>query len=497
MGGTIRFLTRLGARAGAAVTAALVLGLPLVAHAATPAPIGYRALRTQRLAPGVDHEVYQRFAPNEAVNVARISPKAPYALRSVPANTFLHGRHETTSEICRRTKCLVGINGDFWSGSDGGLLGALVHHGELLRSPTQAHYQLVFGPDGRPVAGALSWHGRLVMSDGKSLHLDGVNVPRKKDRLVLYSRSFARSTKTSHSGIELVLSIVEPAGEPRLGRPTIARIEKAFIGRGNTMITPGKLVLSGDGKGAEELRALWHSAKNRRVSSDIEVRLKTTPDALESIGGTPVLVRDGRPAFDDAATSFVQHQHPRTIVGWTKTGETLLVTVDGRQPVHSLGMTIPEAARMMIKLGAVDAINLDGGGSTTFVVRGQVLNKPSDRVVQIGGERRIVKTAAGRRTLATNVERPVASALVVVKRPPAPKVETKTAPPPTANPVETVLASRPRPEPRGWAHAAVVLRRPGNAAPLRSVAVVFLAGASLATVLLARRPRRRRARSDA
>ncbi|HEV3402013.1 MAG TPA: phosphodiester glycosidase family protein, partial [Acidimicrobiales bacterium] len=51
---------------------------------------------------------------------------------------------------------------------------------------------------------------------------------------------------------------------------------------------------------------------------------------------------------------------------------------DGRQPGHSAGMTLAEAARLMLDLGATEAINLDGGGSTTFVVRGRVSNRPSE-----------------------------------------------------------------------------------------------------------------------
>ena len=426
MGGTIRFLPRIGARAGAAFLAALILAMPGIAAAATSIA-GYRTLRAERIAPGVVHEVYQRFTPNEAVHVARVGRDAPYALRSVSGNRFLHGRNETTSEICKRTKCLVAVNGDFWSGSEG-LLGALVHHGELLRSPTGAHFQFVVGPDGKPTAGPITWHGRFIESDGTSVSFNGVNVPRKsKDGIVLYSRKFARSTKTDRSGTELVVSM--QSGPPRLGQPATVRLEKIFIGQGNTKINDGNLVLSGSGKGAEALRLLWHRAKNGVVERTFTIRLRTTPDALESIGGTPILIRDGKPAYDNASTAFVQAQHPRTIVGWTKKGETLLVTVDGRQLGHSAGMTIPEAARMMLKLGAVDAINLDGGGSTTFVVRGKVLNKPSDRLISIGGKTREVKVASGASVIKTNVERPVASALVVVKRPIEPvKVAVQVTP---------------------------------------------------------------------
>jgi exopolysaccharide biosynthesis protein len=78
--------------------------------------------------------------------------------------------------------------------------------------------------------------------------------------------------------------------------------------------------------------------------------------------------------------SFVAGRQPRTLAGVRPDGTLLLVTVDGRLPGWSVGMTLPEAARLMRSLGARDALNLDGGGSTTMVVRGEVVNRPADRV---------------------------------------------------------------------------------------------------------------------
>jgi exopolysaccharide biosynthesis protein len=59
-------------------------------------------------------------------------------------------------------------------------------------------------------------------------------------------------------------------------------------------------------------------------------------------------------------------------------GRILLVAVDGRQPAKSVGMTIAELTALLLELGAVEAINMDGGGSTAMVVRGRVVNSPSD-----------------------------------------------------------------------------------------------------------------------
>lgn len=72
----------------------------------------------------------------------------------------------------------------------------------------------------------------------------------------------------------------------------------------------------------------------------------------------------------------------------------MIATVDGRQPQKSVGMTIDELTRLMVGLGCVEAINLDGGGSTTMVVKGKTVNNPSD--------------PAG--------ERPVSDALLVFRR---------------------------------------------------------------------------------
>ena len=76
--------------------------------------------------------------------------------------------------------------------------------------------------------------------------------------------------------------------------------------------------------------------------------------------------------------SFVVSRQPRTLVGVRGDGRLLLVTVDGRRPGWSAGVTLLEAARLMRSLGARSALNLDGGGSSSMVVRGELVNRPSD-----------------------------------------------------------------------------------------------------------------------
>ncbi len=95
------------------------------------------------------------------------------------------------------------------------------------------------------------------------------------------------------------------------------------------------------------------------------------------VGGMPILVQDGQIAVAPCSTSFCR-RNPRTGIGYTAGGGIILVVVDGRQPKWSVGASLEEFARMMRDLGAVQALNLDGGGSTTMVVDGEVVNRPSD-----------------------------------------------------------------------------------------------------------------------
>jgi exopolysaccharide biosynthesis protein len=109
-------------------------------------------------------------------------------------------------------------------------------------------------------------------------------------------------------------------------------------------------------------------------------------EPVEAVGGRPIVVLDSSltvAAHDSVA--FAVTRHPRTAVGVSRDGSRLwLVTVDGRQPGHSVGMSLLELGNLMRDLGAVEAINLDGGGSTVLVTRRRdgalgVANRPSDR----------------------------------------------------------------------------------------------------------------------
>lgn len=138
---------------------------------------------------------------------------------------------------------------------------------------------------------------------------------------------------------------------------------------------------------------LWHQNTNRpyleftATNTAIIVPARSDrpvdPAARQIVGGGQIIVSDDHAiAYHNA---FATNRHPRTAGGLSDGGRELtLFVVDGRQPSLSIGMTLAQLSKEMLKLGCDNAINLDGGGSTTLVYRdsatGQlkVLNSPSD-----------------------------------------------------------------------------------------------------------------------
>jgi hypothetical protein len=400
---------------------ALTIGLPSPAGAADlPVPAGYTVAARDRAAEGVEHLVLTKTDPPMVVNVARITAGAPVSLRAVLSNDTVAGdepRLETTSRMCARVHCLLGINADFAGVGTDQPLGAFVTDGELLRSPSNTHHQLSLTRDGRLTDQTFAWTGRLMTTDLKQLSIDGVNVDRSPGKVVLYTPAFGPTSKTPSPGADLVLRVVEPAGEFRLGQTALVEVLALNEGTQDGPIPAGGAVLSADGAGADALRSLWARVSSGAASNQAFLRVESTDlDVRESVGGSPVLVKDGKRWFTDPGDNFTNGRHPRTLVGWTPGGDVLLVTVDGRQPEASVGMSLHEATDLLIALGASQGINLDGGGSTTFVRGGDVANKVSDVQVRAGGKTAVRHSVQKGDTLLGHVERPVASALVVVTR---------------------------------------------------------------------------------
>lgn len=138
---------------------------------------------------------------------------------------------------------------------------------------------------------------------------------------------------------------------------------------GGGPIPEGEQILAGRDEGAAALRGL---AVGDRVTVRHSAGTASGVPADTAVGGSPIL-RDGTPVpgLDGA------ERDPRSAAGVTAEGRLVLLTADGREST-SAGLTLAETAEQLRAAGAVDGVNLDGGGSSTLVYRGQVVNNPSD-----------------------------------------------------------------------------------------------------------------------
>ena len=323
--------------------------------------------------------------------IVTVPPSEVDRLDTVLAQDALPGL-ETTSSMARRTGAVVAINGDF----------AL--------------------PGGRPVH-PFARNGRLIQSEqiyGRSVAIDSrasrVQLGPTDLQIALTVPSTGQwapisrvnSGASGHGAVALTtveggaLAPVPSAScavriRPR-SAPAIAEngrtgqsYEVREVHCGSLPLPAGDDVLTAplDGMYAPVLRGL---KPGQTVSVSWSVGWR---DVLDTIGGNPTLVTRGAvvAANVDGSTPYF-NRNPRTAVGYKADGTVLLVTVDGRGAGGSAGMTLRELAELFTRLGAVEAMGLDGGGSSTMVVNGTVRNNPAD-----------------------GTERPVSSALVLLPEP--------------------------------------------------------------------------------
>ena len=402
--------------------AVLLLAPVSLAQAHSTVPNGYQVQTHTALHEGVEHVTLTLPDPGaQTVHVARIDPGAPVAVEAVSAHDGIPHRnseHELPSDMCRRVSCIAGINGDFHDVYSDQPLGGVISGGRMLRSPRAGYDQVTLDRNGRLHAGPLGWSGALVASDGTTIPLGGVNVDRGADAAILYTPAWGGSTPAGAEN-EFVLRVAGPVG--KIGTTSVEIIATRS---GSGGIPTDGAVLSAAGSAGAALRGLAGRVGNG-VSRTAQLKLETAIDAVESLGAHPVLLRDGRRAFPDSTDGFTRFKNPRTLLGWNPAGEIVMVAVDGRRD-DAEGMSLAQAADLLLGLGATDAVNFDGGGGTTFVVDGEVKNLPSDDT-NPGPP----AYPDGHVVAPGHVERMAPNALVIVRKASAP------VPPPTSDTTTT------------------------------------------------------------
>ncbi|MGV9426057.1 phosphodiester glycosidase family protein [Streptomyces sp. NPDC003656] len=382
---------------------------------ATPVPSGSSASAAASADPGAAalpagfrfRQLTRSLGPGAPVRLTVLSV-APDARVRV---TGVHGadmtRSDTVRTLANRSDALAAINGTYFdirtghhhSGYEGDPIGLYAEHGRVLSEALDGRPALVLGYTGGRLearVAEVATSGGLRAADGAVRELDGVDrVPGRilgcggtgGDRLATTGRLQEKPFEGLCTDPDEVVSFApEWGGDTPPGTEGSTEALLAADGRVLRLRTPaggplpeGGSTLYGIGTGAAWLRA--HAVPGTRMTVSERI---TAPAGLPlpgpvdtAVGGSARLLRAG--AFDPAATALLgRRREPRTVAGVTADGTLLLIAVDGRAAHESVGATPAEAARLARSLGAVDAVNLDGGGSTSVVLRGLLRNRPRD-----------------------------------------------------------------------------------------------------------------------
>lgn len=297
---------------------------------------------------------------------------------------------EKTSSIATRHGAIAAINAGFFrldsSIFAGDAVGVLQIDGKVLSESQNDRIAIgiINGKDKTEVDFAhVETDIWFISFTDRYFDISGINRERKKEDAILYTPEFHRTTLTNADGTELVYEC-EPCKKKTI-----------YQNKGSNVIAPNGFVVSFGkdyDKGIVELFKKQHLGAWSSVGAaaySIEKEKSFFFSKAEDItNGVPQLIKNGRVEItweqEKAAKAFVENKHPRTAVAKLKDGKFLMVTVDGRS-LESVGMNLQELAEFLLELGAVDAMNLDGGGSTTMFLDGKIVNKPSDKE----GERKV------------------------------------------------------------------------------------------------------------
>jgi hypothetical protein len=298
------------------------------------------------------------------------------ALRPILAQNRVD-RTESVVSMANRSGAVVAINGSFFDRNTKYPfpIGFLMSGGRTLYFSHANRSAFGVTKDNVPIFGFPRTRGVLyVEKNGRYFYLGGMNRRRKKNEVVVYTAEYGYTTGTNDSGREVV----------------VADDTVTSVRYGNSAIPVNGYVISFQGAAASSYFSWMRRGDKVKLYFVID---RDWLDVQNAISGGPLLLQGGRFALqyyrNEKFHRSITARIPITAVGNTVDGRLMLVVVDGRRPGYSVGMNYIETAELMASLGCINAIGMDGGGSSTMVVDGVIVNRPSD------GRSRAVSNAIG------------------------------------------------------------------------------------------------------
>lgn len=269
------------------------------------------------------------------------------------------GGREKLSEMVKRKGAAIGINGGYFLMDSGATIDMLIVKGKLLILPERMRGFFGIDRDGKAVFMRPSAELSVSIAGGRPRYVNRLNWPTERGEMALFTPEFGASTGSGADRREVIVRNNKIVG----------------FSAGNSSIPIDGFVISADDSHMEFLGSI-------NIGDPIRVIISSYPDLqniMYGITAGPTLISEGQmqdKLLEDFSitSNIVVGRNPRTAVGRTSGNHLLFVVVEGRS-TRSIGMTLEELAGYMKSIGTVDALNLDGGGSSEIVIGERIMNK--------------------------------------------------------------------------------------------------------------------------
>jgi hypothetical protein len=309
-------------------------------------------------------------------------------------NDSLSGLERPSDNMARRSTSarpiLVGINGAFFEGAAtgdsyaGDPIGGEMIQGVITNPPIMERPVIGFGAANQPFMDVYFMNGTATFRN-QTINISAINKRRLANQLILYNSYFGASTYTNEWGEEALLKPVSGNWEDLPSHLNVKCVveKRRFYETGpvSLAIPKGSIVLSGNGNAATFVGSL---AVGDEVTVSVDMSLQSDnsvkPPIRNMVGAWCQVLRNGVAVPPSSTTdALLMDRHPRTAVGFSADSTRIFfAVVEGRQPAVSQGVSIAELSEVMTYIGAANAANLDGGGSSCMVINGEIKNFLTD-----------------------------------------------------------------------------------------------------------------------
>lgn len=332
-----------------------------------------------------------------SINILKIKlANNNFELRSVKADNLLNSKETTSGMVKSLTdsgyNIIAAINADFFE-ADGEIVNNMISDGIFVKAVkfTDSPYnpfvntQFAITDENKILLEQFVFNGEVILPNGTVESINRINSLPDSNSISLYNSFQGDSTPLAKDSWYVSEIPIVPF---QTSNDTMICVVKGSFQIGGRMNIDSAIILSTNNRYAHYLE------REISIGDTVKLVLNFNPEYLNIktlIGGWPRLVRDGEnvlrldSTIEGVTPHFSEVKHPRTGIGISPDSSTVFfITVDGRQESSS-GITLVNFADLMIKEGIYQGLNLDGGGSTTMVVRSEVVNSPSDKT----GERKV------------------------------------------------------------------------------------------------------------